>query len=191
MSYLLQKGLCMRMLAVVVGVALVAVTLTGVADATPPRQVTFDIADSFTDEFLSEQCGVEVVFSIAGHLKATARYNAEGVVVSETDRQPSSTITYSSPDTGRSFSFPNALPSHWDYGAGAAIGSPVTVKFTGLLGHVPGVIASDAGQIVVIGVVRELSPEGVPIVDLTDQVLVEHGNREGDAHIGAICQALI
>ena len=180
----------MRKLAVVLGLALATLTLTGIANATAPKLVTFYISDSFTDEFLSEQCGVEVVFTIAGHLKATVHYNKDGVVVSETDRQPSARITYSSPDTGRSFSFPNALPSHWDYGAGAAIGSQVTVKFTGLLGHVPGVIASDAGQIVVIGIVGEFSPEGVPLVELTDQVLVEHGNREGDAVIGAICTAL-
>ena len=45
-------------------------------------------------------------------------------------------------------------------------------------------------QIVVTGVVvGEFSPEEVPHVDLTDQVLTEHGNREGDAVIGAICQA--
>jgi len=82
------------------------------------------------------------------------------------------------------------LPSHWDYGDGAMIGSPVTVKFAGMFGHVPGVIASDAGQVVVIGVVREFRPEGVPIVDLTDQVLAEHGNREGGAVLGAIYAAL-
>ena len=180
----------MRKLAVVMAVAFMAVALTGTANGASARQVTFDISDAFTDEFLSEQCGVEVVFAIAGHVNATVHYNKDGSVVSETDRQPDTRITYSSPDTGRSFSFPDALPSHWDYGAGAAIGSPVTVKFTGLLGHVPGVIASDAGQIVVTGVVGEFSPEGVPLVDLTDQVLIEHGNREDDAIIGAICQAL-
>ena len=133
------------------------------------EQVTFDINDSFTDEFLSDHCGFEVVFSISGHLNATVRYNDAGLVVSEIDRQPNTTITYSSPDTGRSFSFPNAQPSHWDYGAGATLGSAVTIKLTGLFGHVPGVIASDAGQTVLIGVVDGFSPEGVPFVNFTDQ----------------------
>ena len=180
----------MRKLAAVVGLVLLGFAMTGIASAARTQQVTFDINESFTDEFLSDQCGVEVIVTISGYVKATVRYNRAGLVVSETDRQPSSRITYSSPDTGRSFSFPNAVPSHWDYGDGAKIGSPVTVKFAGMFGHVTGVIASDAGQVVVIGVVREFSPEGVPIVDLTDQVLAEHGNREGDAVLGAICTAL-
>ena len=180
----------MRKLAVGVTLVLVVFAMTAIASAARTQQVTLDISESFTDEFLSDQCGVEVVVTISGHLKATVRYNQAGLVVSETDRQPSSRITYSSPDTGRSFSLPNAVPSHWDYGAGAAIGSQVTVKFAGMFGHVPGLIASDAGQVVVIGVVRAFSPEGVPIVDLTDQVLAEHGNREGDAVLGAICTAL-
>jgi hypothetical protein len=180
----------MGKLAVVVGLVLLACTVTGTASAARTQQVTFDISESFTDEFLSDQCGVEVVVTISGRLKATVRYNEAGLVVSEIDRQPSSRITYSSPDTGRSFSFPNAVPSHWDYGAGATLGSPVTVKLTGMFGHVPGVIASDAGQVVLIGVVGGFSPEGVPFVDFTDQVLVEHGNREGEAVLGAICSAL-
>jgi hypothetical protein len=116
-----------------------------VSRARRAQQVGFDISESFTDYFISEQCGVEVVVTISGHLKATVRYNQAGLVVSEIDRQPSSRITYSSPDTGRSFSFPNAVPSHWDYGTGAAIGSAVMVKFAGMYGHVPGLIASDAG----------------------------------------------
>ena len=180
----------MRKLAVVTGLVLLAFILSGTASAARTQQVTFDINDSFTDEFLSDHCGFEVVFSISGHLNATVRYNDAGLVVSEIDRQPNTTITYSSPDTGRSFSFPNAQPSHWDYGAGATLGSAVTVKFTGLGGHVPGVIASDAGQTVVIGVVDGFSPEGVPFVNITDQVLVEHGNREGDAGADAVCAAL-
>ena len=180
----------MRKLAVVAVLVLLAIHVTGTANAARTQQVTFDINDSFTDEFLSEWCGFEVVFGISGRLNATVRYDSGGLAVSEIDRQPSTTITYSSPDTGRSFSFPNATPSHWDYGSGATLGSAVTIKFTGLFGHVPGVIASDAGQTVLIGVVDHFSPEGVPIVTLTDQVLVEHGNREGDAVADAICDAL-
>ena len=121
----------MRKLAVVVGLVLLSFAVTGVASAARTQQVTFDISDSFTDEFLSDQCGVEVVVTTSGYVKATVRYNRAGLVVSETDRQPSSRITYSSPDTGRSFSFPNAVPSHWDYGDGAMIGSPAGSTWTG------------------------------------------------------------
>ena len=70
-----------------------AVALTGTANGASARQVTFDINDAFTDEFLSEQCGVEVVFAIAGHVNATVHYNQDGLVVSETDRQPNTRIT--------------------------------------------------------------------------------------------------
>lgn len=119
----------------------------------------------------------------------TLRYNSAGLVASEVDKAGGSKVTYSSPDTGKSFSYPNRLPS-FDYGAGAQVGSPVTIKVTGLLGHVPGKIASDAGMTVFSGVVEGIDEFGIPQVEFGD-VLLEHGNRENpDAVLGAFCQAL-
>jgi len=63
----------MRKLAVVLGLVLLGFAMTGIARTARTQQVTFDISESFTDEFLSDQCGVEVVVTISGYVRATVR----------------------------------------------------------------------------------------------------------------------
>ena len=89
-----------------------------------------------------------------------------------------------------SFPFQTAI---FDYGAGAQVGSTFTAKFVGLFGHVPGVIASDAGQLVLTGgVVTGFDENGIPLLDFeTAEVLVEHGNFENQEDVqAAICGTL-
>lgn len=77
-----------------------------------------------------------------------------------------------------------------DYGSGAVVGSTFTAKFVGLVGHVPGYIASDAGQGIVTGFVRGFEENGSPLLVDTELVL-QHGNFEsGDDIDAAICAAL-
>jgi hypothetical protein len=115
-------------------------------------------------------------------------YNRAGLIVRETDHIGAGTVTFRSPDTGKSFSFP-LQPSQWDYGAGAVVGSSVTVSFT-LQGHVPGLIPSDAGLFRFLGVVEGFDEFGIPLVDFVD-VIADRGNRESQERIsGAICGAL-
>ena len=91
--------------------------------------------------------------------------------------------------TGNSFSFP-FQPAIIDYGAGAKVGSTFTLKFVGLFGHVPGRVASDAGQLIVSGVVEGFDDNGSPLLEITDFVLA-HGNRESGEDVNAaICSAL-
>ena len=179
----------MRKLAVLIGVATVAVVAVATSVAARAQHVTIPIADHFQSDFLSEACGFDVFIDVNADLKVTLIYNKDGLIVRELDRAGGGTVTYSSPDTGGSFSFP-FQPSQWDYGSGAVIGSDVIVSVTGLLGHVPGFIASDAGLFRYLGVVTGFDEFGIPIVDFVD-VIADRGNRGGgDEIVAAICAGL-
>jgi hypothetical protein len=81
-------------------------------------------------------------------------------------------------------------PSQWDDGSGAAVGSTVIVSFTGLLGHVPGAIASDAGLFRYRGVVTGFDEFEIPIVELVD-VIADVGHRSDQEQVvSAICGTL-
>jgi hypothetical protein len=115
----------------------------------------------------------------------------QGLVVREIDAAfGDGTFTYSSPDTGNSFSF-TFQRSTWDYGDGAVVGSEVLVMFTGLQGHVPGLIATDAGLVRIVGLVTGFDEFGIPQVDFPNPPLSDRGNREsGDDILAAICAGL-
>jgi hypothetical protein len=73
---------------------------------------------------------------------------------------------------------------------GSAIGSRATFQFVGLFGHVPGLIASDAGLFRAVGVVTGFDEFGIPEVELTE-VIAERGNiNSGEEITAAICAAL-
>ena len=179
----------MRQLAVVVGVAVVALLAPATSSAQRAQQIPISIDDHFQDESLSEQCGFDVFIDVVADLQVTLVYNKSGLIVREIDRAGGGTVTYRSPDTGKSFSFPVG-PSQWDYGAGAVVGSPVTVSFTGLFGHVPGAIPSDAGLFRFLGVVEGFDEFGIPEVEFVE-VIADRGNRESQERISdAICGTL-
>ena len=174
-------------------VALLSIAVLGLLVAAPTsataRQVHITIDDHFQDDFLSEACGVDVFIDVVADLQVTLVYNRAGLVVREIDRAGGGTITYRSPDTGNSFSFP-FQPSQWDYGSGAVLGSPVTVSFTGLFGHVPGGIDSDAGLFRFLGTVEGFDEFGIPQVEF-NEVIAERGNRNsGEEVVAAICAEL-
>jgi hypothetical protein len=180
----------MRHLAAFVGVVVVAALGAGASTAAPAEQIHISINDTFVDDFWSEQCGFTVTFNFTADVHVTLVRNQEGLIVREIDRAGGGRITYSS-DNG-SFSFP-AAPSQYDYGSGAVIGSSVVVSFPGLQGHVPGLIATDAGLVRLEGVVVSGFDEfGIPELDFTNaEVVVDVGNREGLESIrAAICGAL-
>jgi hypothetical protein len=111
------------------------------------------------------------------------------LLVREIDPAGGGTVTFSAPETGNSFSFPLGA-TIIDYGAGAQVGSTFTARSVGLFGHVPGLIASDAGQVSFTGVVFGFEENGSPLLDFRD-VLVKHGNGESSEDVAAaICGAL-
>jgi hypothetical protein len=175
--------------AVVALIAVLGLLVAAPADAQPARHVTINVEDTFVHDFYTETCGTTVVVSVEGTLHVTLLYNKDGLIVKEIDPSSGLTVTFSAPQTGNSFSFP-ANTVIFDYGAGAEVGSTFTAKLVGLLGHVPGLIASDAGQLIFTGVVEGFDEFGIPIVEFTD-LLVEHGNFESQEDVSAaICGAL-
>jgi hypothetical protein len=179
----------MRRLAVLLGLVALALLTATPGSAAQARQISVDINDSFQDPDLSATCGVDVFIDFVAHLQVTLVYNQSGLVVRELDHAGNGTVTYRSPDTGKSFSFP-IQPSQWDYGSGAVIGSTATFQFVGLFGHATGFIDSDAGRLQIVGVVTGFDEFGIPLVEGTE-VIAESGNINSDEEIdAAICAAL-
>ena len=180
----------MRHLSVFVGAVLLAALGAGAATAARAEQIHISVDDTFVSAFWSQQCGFTVTINVTADLQVTLVRNEEGLVVREIDRFGGGRVTFSS-DNG-SFSFPTS-PSVWDYGSGAVIGSSVVVLFPGLEGHVPGLVASDAGLVRLEGaVVTGLDEFGIPQVDFANaELVIDAGNREDLASIrAAICGAL-
>jgi hypothetical protein len=179
----------MRHLAVLLSIAVVALVAAGTSSGQQAQQIHIAIDDHFPSDFWSDQCGFDVFIDVVADLQVTLVYNADGLVVREIDRAGGGTVTFRSPDTGKSFSFP-FQPAQFDYGSGAVIGSPVTVSLTGLQGHVPGKISSDAGLFRFLGLVEGFDEFRIPEVGFVD-VIADRGNRGSLEEItGAICGTL-
>jgi hypothetical protein len=170
-------------------IAVLALIVAAPSGAGQARHLTIEIHESFPSDFLSSACKTDVVVSFDATLNVTLVYNRAGLLVREIDPSGGGRVTYNAPLTGNSFSFPFQT-AIIDYGAGATVGSTFTIKFVGLFGHVPGLIASDAGQLILTGVVEGFEENGSPLLEITDFVR-EHGNREsGEDITAAICSAL-
>jgi hypothetical protein len=178
----------MRYLAILLSVVAAALIAVGTSAGAQAVHVPISIDDHFEATVLSDACGFDVFVDVVADLKVTLVFNQSGLVVREIDTAGGGTITYSSPETGNSFSFA-FQPSQWDYGSGAVLGSSVIVSFTGLQGHATGFIDSDAGLFRFEGVVTSFE-NGVPFVDFVD-VIADRGNRNsGEEITAAICAAL-
>lgn len=175
----------MRRAAGILAVALLVLAAAVPAASASKREViTIPIDDSFTDD--GSQCGFPLTFHFFGTARVTLTRNDAGLVVKETDHGKL-TQEFSSPFG--SFSFPSQQPSVWDYGAGAVVGSSVTITFHGLAGHVPGVLSSDAGFIQFEGVVEGFDEFGIPLVEFgAEGPTVQRGHwNTGEDIEAAIC----
>ena len=169
--------------------AAIAMSVAAPVQAGRVEQVRWEIRDTFVDDFLSETCGTLVEVSIVADRHVTLRYNRAGLLVSEIDPSHGGTVTVTAPATGGRFSFPFNT-TIIDYGDGATEGSAFTMKLVGLAGHVPGYVESDAGQLLLGGIVTGLDEDGFPILQFTD-VLAERGHRaDSERVVAAMCAAL-
>jgi len=176
---------------VLVLVLIVAGAAAGASQAAAPVQIKkIDISDSFTIP-APALCPFDVTLTTSGTANITLWLNDSGQVVREHDTSPGSKITYSA--NGKSFSFPNSVSADTDYGAGATLGSSATVTLTGMFGHVPGYIASDAGQLIIDATVvgfGTFNGVQVPLVDFVDLVSQKGNSHSNDDVTAAICAAL-
>jgi hypothetical protein len=170
-------------------IAVLALIVAASATAAQARHLTIEIHESFSNDFLSTACKTDVIVSFDATLNVTLVYNQAGLLVREIDPSGGGTVTFSAPLTGNSFSFPFQT-TIIDYGAGAEVGSTFTMMLVGLFGHVPGLIASDAGQVIVTGVVEGFEDNGSPLLEFTDFVLARGNRSSGEDITAAICAAL-
>jgi hypothetical protein len=182
----------LRRVAVVALVLVIAGVTAAASQAAAPVHLTnLDISNSFTIP-AGDLCAFDVTLTNSGTADVTLWLNDAGLVVREHDTTPGAVVTFSG--NGNSFSFRNSLSIETDYGTGAILGGSATLTISGMFGHVPGFIASDAGQLVIVNatVVGFASVDGaeIPIVAGGD-VQVQHGIfHSGDAIAAAICAAL-
>ena len=166
-----------RLARVVAAGAIAGAALVSPAAAAQARHLDIEIHGSLQDDFLSEECGTPVMVSFDASLNVTLVYNQAGLIVREIDPNGKGVTTYTAPETGNAFSIPWSGGTI-DYGDGAVVGSTCSSQNHGLLGHVPGFIASDPGLIVFEGYVKGFDDRGSPELETTN-VLFEAGNREG------------
>jgi hypothetical protein len=181
----------MRRFFLLLGAVVLAAVGAGVSHGATPRaeQVHISVNSVFVDPDLSAECGFDVAVSFIGDVHVTVIRNKAGLVVREIDRAGGVRVTFSS--ANGSFSFPSA-PAKLDYGSGAQIGSTVIGSFSGLQGHIPGVISSDAGLVRVEGTVIGFDELGIPMVDFDEvEPFKDVGHRNsGEDVVAAICSTL-
>jgi hypothetical protein len=169
---------------------MVAALTTAAAQATPPSHFSEPVNISFPNSYYTDLCGFPVVQTLAGTLNTTLLYDRSGSIISEVDTQPRTTWSFSSPTSGKSFSWRLAAMLRTDYTNGAALGSDATSYGSGLGIKVPGVPAADSGRIVFDAVVVDSTPYGVPIVAFEGVLSVSGHESDADAVDAAICAAL-
>jgi len=160
------------------------------AQASPPSHFSEPVNFRFPLDYYTDLCGFPVVQTLDGTLNTTLRYDGSGNIVSEIDTQPGTTVTFSSPTSGKSISWPFADVLRTDYTNGAALGSDATSYGSGLGIKVPGVPAADSGRIVFDAVVIGATSYGVPIVAFEGVISVSGHESDADAVDAAICAAL-
>jgi hypothetical protein len=159
-----------RLLVIIMLAGLAAIAHAGVstaADIVRLTRIDIGFAEPLLKEYLSDACGFPVYVQGDGYLDVTLQYDAEGRLVREAYSTPRSFVTYFAPTTGASYSFPWQPREEFVYPGGAILGGPATYRLTGLIVNHPGV-APEAGLVVVTGTVVDFSPDGVPIVEFTD-----------------------
>lgn len=164
----------MRRLLVII-VAGLATALGTAAAATGGNVVRFSGIDltfqeAVLKEYVTEICGFPVYVQGEGALTVTLHRDREGRVVRETYSSPGAFVTYFAPTTGESYRFPWIPRDELVYPGGATLGGPATYRLTGMIVNHPGE-PPEAGLIVLKGTVAGFSPDGIPLVEFTDDDL--------------------
>lgn len=137
-------------------------------------------------------CSFDVTLTISGTATIKLWKNDAGLVLREQDTAPGSRFTYTSPNG--SFSFEGNLVSWSDYGSGAVLGGSADVRLSGLFGHVPGYIPSDAGQLVLsnseVVAFNDVEGASVPLTAAGDVTKSTGHHNSNEDIVAAICAAL-
>jgi len=157
--------------------------------ATPPKhfhQLPFNF--SFRDDPLSDACGFDVFDVVAANISVTLLYDQSGTLIREIDTGPTFTSSFTAPSTGKSIVSRAPAVLITDYAGGGALGTAAVGTATGLqLMLAPGVMFT--GRQVFDAVVVDHSPEGIPIIALTNMISQSGNFFSGDT-APLVCAAL-
>jgi hypothetical protein len=162
------------------------------ATAGPPVSSTEHADFTFQSQFWSDTCGVPVFIHQEGTI--TLRLVPDSNVIHEVDTFPGWTVTVFSPveegGTGKSFTYLLPFPIHFLYPEGTDIGDPGIVISTGRLDVAAPGGPVIAGRQVLAGVIVDLTPEGIPIVDFAEELSATGNFPEFEAFAAARCAFL-
>jgi hypothetical protein len=180
-------------LALVVGLAFVLpFALSAAATAGPPVSSTEHVDFTFQSQFWSDTCGVPVFIHQEGTV--TVRLVTDSNVIHEVDTFPGWTVTVFSPieegGTGKSFTYLQPYPIHFLYPEGTDIGDPGIGIFTGALDFAAPGGPVIAGRQVLEGIIFDYTPEGIPIVDFSQELSTSGHFPEFEAFAAARCAFL-
>jgi hypothetical protein len=159
------------------------------ASAAAPVKVSFPVDISYPLDDLSAVCGFDVEFSMVGLFKGTLFVDRSGVIVGEFDSQPNTTITFSSPENGTSYSYKFSTTFHNRYPEGLEPGDLAIASATGFLEKVPG-LPAQAGRLYFPNGEVLFVDDGVPITDYGEPTIVPRDKYSGDELDAAICAYL-
>jgi hypothetical protein len=178
-----------RWAALVVVYAALSAVLMPAAHAAAPVRVAYPVDVSYPVPELSAVCGFDVTFSMTGTFAGVIFHDSAGEIVRELDTQPGTMITWSSPTTGRSFTYPFSTVFHVTYPEGVEPGDRVIASVTGLGDKVPGISAS-AGNTLLTGGTVLFVEAGVPYANYGEPTSFRGRSNEPDAVDAAICASL-
>lgn len=172
---------------------IVAATLSGTpmsaAHAAAPMRVSYPVDVSYPIPELSAVCGFDVTFSMTGTFAGVIFHDSAGDIVRELDTQPGTMITWSSPTTGRSFTYPFSTVFHVTYPDGVKPGDRVIASVSGFSDKTPG-ISADAGHTILTGGTVLFVEDGVPYANYGEPTSFRGRSNEPDAVDAAICASL-
>lgn len=168
-------------------VAVVFGFATAASAAGPPTQLFLEDDATFPSGGLTAACGFPVLVTLEGGIHIMLRTDRDGVLT-ELDTFSNWAVTFSAPSQGTSVAF-KLGPATFVYPEGIDIGAPAVVTARGIDAHYAG-FPAEAGRSVFLGEVIGVTPEGVPIADLST-VLSQTGNILPPAEgLANLCAAL-
>jgi hypothetical protein len=159
------------------------------AQAAAPARVSFPVDVSYPVPELSAVCGFDVAFSMTGTFAGLVFKDRSGDTFRELDTQPGTKITWSSPTTGRSLTYPFSTVFHVVYPEGVEPGDPVTVSVTGLSEKIPG-LSAGAGNTHLVGGTVLFVLDGVPYAEYGYPVSFHGRSNEPGVIDASMCAAL-
>ena len=157
--------------------------------ATRTVHVSDDIDFTHEERYFTQRCGFTVMFSLTGPLKATLILDDSGLVISEIDTQPGTTVRYWTP-AGKSFSFPFADILQTDYPGGAKVGGSAVARGGGLVDKFPCVSAEAGFVFFYQATVLAILTSGAPLVDRGPITRSSGKAVDPNAIDAAVCAAL-